>query len=83
MDDLLEVQMILITEYGEFVGKKTSISIDQYPTLVKMTKTFYSSGFELTCEDGSFMVFSPEVISKSILKIKKNFINKEPDDVEK
>jgi len=80
MDDLLEVQMILITEYGEFVGRKTNISVEQYSTLVKMTKSFYSSGFELTCEDGTFMVFAPDVISKSILKIKKNFVKSSEND---
>jgi hypothetical protein len=69
--DVVEVQMILITQYGEFVGRKTTITLEQYQNFIKMTKNFYSSGFELTCEDGSYMVFAPEVVAKSILKIKK------------
>lgn len=69
--DVVEVQMILITQYGEFVGRKTTITLEQYQNFIKMAKNFYSSGFELTCEDGSYMVFAPEVVSKSILKIKK------------
>lgn len=77
MDDYLEVQMILITEYGEYVGRKTNISIEQYSTLIKMSKSFFSSGFELTCDDGTFMVFAPEVVAKSILKIKKKLISKD------
>ena len=85
MDDYLEVQMILITEYGEFIGRKTQISIEQYSTLIKMSKNFFSSGFELTCDDGTFMVFAPEVVAKSVLKIKKKLVRgreKEDDDVE-
>jgi hypothetical protein len=86
MDQYLEVQMILLTEYGEFIGKKTHISIEQYSTLVKMSKGFFSAGFELTCEDGSFMVFAPEVVAKSVLKIKKKLVSRskemEGDDVE-
>lgn len=71
MSEYLDVQMILITEFGEFVGKKTTITIEQYITFINMSKGYYQSGFELTCEDGTFMVFPPDIISKSILKIKK------------
>jgi len=71
MSEFLDVQMILITEFGEFIGKKTTITVEQYITFINMSKGYYLSGFELTCEDGSFMVFPPEIISKSILKIKK------------
>ena len=74
MNEFIDVQMVLITEYGEFVGKKTTITFDQYKTFINMSKGYYQSGFELTCEDGTFMVFPPDIISKSILKIKK-FLN--------
>ena len=79
MDVYIEVQMILITEYGEYVGRKVKITVEQYQNFVKMSKNFYQSGFELTCEDGSYMVFAPEVVAKSVLKIKKNFVNSERD----
>lgn len=75
MEVLLQVQMILITDYGEFVGRKVTISVEQYHNFVKMSKNYYNSGFELTCEDGSYMVFSPEVVAKSILKIKKKLVS--------
>jgi hypothetical protein len=67
---MIEIQMILKNEFGEFVGRKVSIELDKYDGFVKLSKNFYLSGFELTCEDGTFMVFPPEIVKKSILIIK-------------
>ena len=62
--------MILINEYGEFKGRKTILSVEDYNTFITMCKNFHSAGgFDLTCEDGTFMVFAPQIVQKSILKI--------------
>ena len=62
--------MIIINEYGEFKGRKTILSVEDYNTFLTMCKTFHSAGgFDLTCEDGTFMVFAPQIVQKSILKI--------------
>ncbi len=62
--------MILINEYGEFKGRKTILSVEDYNTFLTMCKSFHSAGgFDLTCEDGTFMVFAPQIVQKSILKI--------------
>jgi hypothetical protein len=67
---MVEIQMILINEYGEFKGRKTILSVEDYNTFLTMCKNFHSAGgFDLTCEDGTFMVFAPQIVQKSILKI--------------
>lgn len=81
-ENIYEVQLVLKTEYGEFKGIKTQLTEEHYNNVVKMSKTFYKSdGFELTCEDGSYMIFSPEVVKKSILIINKNIIKNDITDV--
>jgi len=56
------------------LGRPAILSLEDYARLVEMTKTFYSGGFELTLEDGTFVVFAPDVVSQSILKIEKKEI---------
>lgn len=74
MDNIekFEIQIILLNEFGEFLGKKALVTQEQYQNILNMSKSFYSRGFELTCEDGTFVVFPPEVVNKSILKVRKN-----------
>jgi hypothetical protein len=68
-----EVQIIVINKLGEFRGKKAIMTIEQYTTLLEMAKNFYKqAGFELTCEDDSFIVFSPDVIKQSALRVIKS-----------
>jgi hypothetical protein len=69
--DKFEIQIVLENEYGEFKGKIASVTEEQYLNILNMSKSFYSRGFELTCEDGTFVVFPPEIVNKSILKVKK------------
>jgi len=70
-----EVQLILKNKFGDFIGKKAYITQEQYDSLIKMSKTFYSAGgFELTCEDGSFAIFPPNIVEESILIINKKTI---------
>jgi hypothetical protein len=75
---MLEIQLILINQYGEFRGRVVHLTNEDYVKLQEMSKSFYMGGFELTLEDGSFMVFSPEIVKNSILKIEK----KETQDVQ-
>lgn len=72
MGDLFEVQIVIKNNIGEFFGRKVIATEDKYNTIIEMVKTFYlSGGFELTCEDGSFVVFPPNLILNSILEVKK------------
>lgn len=71
----IEAQIIIKNEFGEFFGKKIIVSEEQYSKLIEMSKVFYkSSGFELTCENGDFIVFPGEIVQKSMLKITSNKI---------
>jgi hypothetical protein len=74
MDDKVEIQMSIINEFGEFIGRKAIISREDFSNVIKIAKGFYTSSFDLTCEDGSFMVFPPDIVQKSILRIKKRII---------
>jgi hypothetical protein len=35
-----------------------------------MSKNFYETGFEMSTEDDGFIIIPPEIVKKSILKIK-------------
>lgn len=75
MESKIEIQMIITNEFGEFTGRKFIVTKEDYESIIKVAKGFYTNGsFDLTCEDGSFMVFAPEIVQKSILKIKKTIL---------
>lgn len=78
-DFIFEIQLVLKNEFGEYNGRKVLINQENYENVVKMSKTFYQGGFELTLENGDFVIFSPDVVSKSILTIKKKPIKDEED----
>lgn len=66
------VQVVLQNTFGEFSGKKVELSEEHYQKLLAMVKNFYiDGGFELTLEDDSFVVFPPEVVKVSILRVNK------------
>ena len=67
----IEIQTVLINQYGEFIGEIMVVNEEEYEKYLELSKSFYMSGFELYCEDGSFMVFPPEVVRYSILKVNK------------
>lgn len=76
--NMVEIQMIVINDFGEFRGRKTILTIEDFNSFLTMCKNFHSAGgFDLTCEDGTFMVFAPQIVQKSILKINKRIIEKE------
>ncbi len=75
---MVTIKLVLVNTYGEFVGRKAELSVENYNDLLAMVKTFYmNDGFELTLEDGTFVVFSPEIVKQSILKVVK--VNEELD----
>lgn len=70
MDDIeIEIQYVIINEYGEYIGETMIVNMEQHDTIIELSKNFYDGGFELNCEDGSFMIFPPEIVRRSILKI--------------
>lgn len=69
---MITIKLVLINKYGEFVGKTVELSSQNYNDLLAMVKTFYmNDGFELTLEDGSFVVFPTDIVKESILKVVK------------
>jgi hypothetical protein len=72
---MYQIQLVLINKFGEFRGKPANIDGETLESLTKMSKTFYvSGGFELTCEDGSYAIFPPDIVKESILVINKKII---------
>lgn len=73
---MYQVQLVLKNRFGEFVGRKAMITAENYDALIKMSKTFYSSGgFELTCEDDSYAIFPPDIVKESVLIIHKSEVS--------
>lgn len=70
------VQLIIKCEYGEFKGEIVPVGLDQYQNIIELSRKFYLSGFEMTLEDGNFIILPPDIIKKSILIIKKEEIVK-------
>jgi hypothetical protein len=69
------VQVQLENRFGTFSGKKVEFNDDSYKKLLDMVKVFYmDGGFELTLEDDTFVVFPPDIVKESILKVIKNGI---------
>jgi len=67
----MKIQLVLITEYGQFFGEIFEVNEEQYDNIVNFSKNYYETGFEMNLEDGGFAIFSPEMVKKSILKIDK------------
>lgn len=65
----MKIQISIQNEFGEFLGEILEVTEEQYENVKNLSKSFYESGFELTDKDGNFLVFSPEIVKKSILKI--------------
>jgi hypothetical protein len=69
---MVTIRLVLINKYGEFTGRSVQLTEENYQELLLMVKTFYmNDGFELTLEDGTFVVFPPEIVKQSILKVVK------------
>lgn len=67
----MKIQISILNEFGEFKGEILEVTIDQYKNITELSKNFYETGgFEMECEDDGFIIFPPDIIKKSILKIK-------------
>jgi len=78
---IYEVQLVVKNKFGEFMGSKALLEPEKYEALIKMSKTFYSTGgFELTCEDGSYVIFPPQIVQESILIINKKTITEKSEE---
>jgi hypothetical protein len=66
----MTIQIVLINEYGEFYGEHLKVTVEQYSNIIEMSKNFYETGFEMSDEDGGFLIIPPEIVKKSILKVK-------------
>ncbi len=64
----MKIQIKLKNELGEFVSEEMTVTIDQYKSLIDISKEFYSSGYEMYIPDG-FMIAGPEILKRSILFI--------------
>lgn len=69
-----EAQVVVMTEFGNFSGRKLIVDDEKFQKLCDLSKEFYGSGFELTLEDGSFIVIAPQIVNRSVLKIEKRKI---------
>ena len=68
----MKIQVVIITEFGSFNGEILEVSEEQYDNIIEFSKQYYLTGFEMNLEnDGGFIIFTPEIIKKSVLKIKK------------
>lgn len=67
---LYDIQIVIENNFGKFKGPKLLVDDDSYNELKKKVSGFYKeSGFELTLEDGTFIIFPPEIVKSSILSI--------------
>lgn len=67
----MKIQLVLVTEFGEYNGEILDVSEEQFNNIINYSKDYYNTGFEMNLEDGGFIIFTPEIIKKSILKINK------------
>jgi hypothetical protein len=68
----MRIQLELITTFGIFKSNVVDLDDKKIDNFQEMSKEYYKKGLEMDLEDGSFAVFSPEVVKNSIFKINKN-----------
>ena len=64
-----KIQISIINDLGTFKGEVMEVTDDQYVQIKKLSKDYYTNGFEMTTESGGFMIIPPEIIKKSLLTI--------------
>lgn len=64
-----KIQISIINDLGTFKGEIMEVTDDQYVQIKKLSKDFYTNGFEMTTESGGFMIIPPEIIKKSLFTI--------------
>jgi hypothetical protein len=63
------IRVEVFVENNIFYGQNLTVTEDQYQNIIEMSKDFYKTGFEMTTEDGGFIIIPPELTKKTILKI--------------
>jgi len=63
------IRVEVYVENNIFYGQSLYVSEEQYQNIIDMSKDFYKTGFEMTTEDGGFIIIPPDLTKKSILKI--------------
>lgn len=70
-----EIKIVVINQFGQFIGETMILNKSELENLENYSKSFYSDGgFELNCGDGSFVVFPPDVVKQSIVKIERKSV---------
>ena len=65
----MNIRIQLINSFGTFNGNILKVNTEQYNTILEMSKNFYDAGFEMETEEGDFIIFPPDIVKASILKI--------------
>ena len=45
------------------------VTEEQFTQIKKLSKDYYTNGFEMTTESGSFMIIPPEIVKRSLFTI--------------
>lgn len=69
---MVKIQIEIINRLGSFKSDIREINESNLQEFKNISRDFYKSGLEIDLEDGSFVVFSPLIISESIFKINVN-----------
>ena len=64
-----KIQISIINDLGTFKGEVMEVTEEQFAQIKKLSKDFYTNGFEMTTETGGFMIIPPEIIKKSLFTI--------------
>jgi hypothetical protein len=63
------VNIKIITNIGEFVSVKMTISEDEYDGLVEVSKTYHTNTFDMKLESGGHIIIPPDIINESVMII--------------
>jgi len=64
-----KIQISIINDLGTFKGEIMEVTDEQFTQIKKLSKDFYTNGFEMTTESGGFMIIPPEIIKNSLFTI--------------
>jgi len=65
----MKIQIIIQNSFCKFIGQIIEVDEDGLKNIKAASTTFYHSGFEMTLEDGNFIVIPPSIVQNSILTI--------------
>lgn len=69
---VFDIQIVVINEFGTFCSGVREIEEENYDDFLEISKLFWITDTSFSLEtDNGIIVFPPEIIKKSILKIEK------------